>query len=122
MPHIGGVVYEGGCEKSGTPGAWRDQSAMSDALGGKLHIYPGGPHPDYGIVHPTELHYPLLIQRLAQHDWGFVGVWPANEAWTQTVPTKAYEYLAAGIPILAMNCPLLKPLCMAGMGRYVKSP
>jgi hypothetical protein len=48
-------------------------------------------------------------------------VWPANEAWTQTVPTKAFEYIAAGIPILAMNCPLLKPLCMAGMGRYVNS-
>lgn len=121
LPHIGGVVYEGGAEKRGQVAGWRDMSPIADALDGALHIYPGNPGCDYGILHETELHYPLLIQRLAQHDWGFVGVWPANEAWTQTVPTKAYEYLAAGIPILAMNCPLLKPLCMAGMGRYVNS-
>jgi hypothetical protein len=121
LPHIGGVVYEGGAEKRGQVAGWRDMSPIADALDGNLHIYPGNPGCDYGILHETELHYPLLIQRLAQHDWGFVGVWPANEAWTQTVPTKAFEYIAAGIPILAMNCPLLKPLCMAGMGRYVNS-
>lgn len=122
LPHIGGVVYEGGCDKRGTPGAWRDQSYMADALGGQLHIYPGNPGVDYGIVHPTETTYPLLIHRLAQHDWGLVGAWPANDdLWNQSVPTKTFEYMAAGIPFIALNMPRLKPLCKAGFGRYAYS-
>lgn len=35
------------------------------------------------------------------------------------MPTKVGEYFAAGIPVIALNCPPVKPLCDAGMGIYL---
>jgi hypothetical protein len=116
LPHLGGVVYQGGLNKRSAQGGWRDLSTLADALAGELHLY--GDHVDYGIQHGTELEYPLLIHRLARHDWGFVGSPVPSLAWEKTLPNKVYEYFAAGIPVVVMNAPLCRPFCDLGMGVY----
>lgn len=117
LPHIGGLVYEGGADPRGAAEPWRDQSPIADAVK-DFHIYPGNPGLDYSILHDTVLDYRLLTHRLAQHDWGYVGVPVPNEAWAHSLPNKTNEYFMAGIPIIALNAPLLKPLCDSGLGIY----
>lgn len=119
LPYLGGVVLHGGMTGRGDEQTSLDHSPAADALGGKLHLYPGGPEPDYGIVHRTEVDYGLLIHRLAQHDWGYCGIATPDHVWGQALPTKVGEYFAAGIPVIALNCPPVKPLCDAGMGIYL---
>jgi hypothetical protein len=121
LPHIGGMVYEGGVDVRGYDAAWRDLSPLADALAGRLHIYSGGHACDYGIPHPTEFEQRALMERLAQHDWGFCGTPVENAAWSHSWPNKACDYLSAGIPIVCMNVPVLKPLCDRGLGVYVNS-
>ena len=121
LPHIGGVVYMGGAQKRGENAAWRDLSQMADALDGQLHIYPGNPGVDYGIVHPAVLEYKTLFHRLSQHDWGLTGNSGDIPAWTHSVPNKVFEYMAAGLPVIAINNPLIRPLCEAGCGIYLDS-
>jgi hypothetical protein len=85
-------------------------------LGGNLHVQPGNPGCDYGIVHEVEFDYHLYISCLARHDWGFVGYPTKTPVWSVAWPTKLGEYIAAGIPIVMMNCPEARPLVAAGMG------
>ena len=119
LPHLGGLVYQGGADKRSARGGWRDLSSLADALGGELHLY--GDTVDYGISHGTELEYALLIQRLARHDWGFVGSPMPSLAWAKTLPNKIYEYFAAGLPVIVMNAEQCRPFCDAGMGVYCES-
>ncbi len=119
LPHLGGLVYQGGMDKRGARGGWRDLSSLADALGGQLHLY--GDAVDYGMWHGTEPEYALLIHRLARHDWGFVGSPVPSLAWEKTLPNKIYEYFAAGVPVLVMNAPQCRPFCDAGMGVYCDS-
>jgi len=118
LPHLGGLCYVGGADPRGYEASWRDQSPVADLVP-DFHIYPGNPGIDYGILHDTVLDYRLITQHIARHDWGYVGVPVANHAWAHSYPNKVYEYLLAGIPIIALNTPLLKPLCDAGYGIYL---
>ena len=120
LPHLGGLVYQGGVDPRGARGGWRDLSGLADALAGQLHLY--GDPVDYGISHGTEPEYALLIQRLARHDWGFVGSPVESVAWSKTLPNKIYEYFAAGIPVVVLNAQLCRPFCDEGMGVYCESP
>ena len=119
LPYVGGVVLHGGMMPRGDEQTSLDHSLAADALDGKLHLYPGGEPPDYGIVHRMEVDYNLLIHRLSQHDWGYCGTANPDHVWGQALPTKVGEYFAAGIPVIALNCPPVKPLCDAGMGIYL---
>lgn len=119
MGHVGGIVYAGGLDPRGATGAWRDLSAIADALPGAFHVYPGNPGIDYGIVQPTILEYRLLTHYLARHDWGFSGTPQPIEAWTHSFPNKFAEYMMAGIPLVALNNPVLKPFCDEGLGIYL---
>jgi hypothetical protein len=118
LPHLGGVVYEGGLSPRGEANAIRDLSPVADALGDRFHVYPANTGVDYGVVHTTEGEYPLLIHRLSQHDWGFVGTSTPVPACDHSLPNKIYDYLGAGIPLLAMHVPLVRPLCEDGLGVY----
>ena len=121
LPHIGGICYEGFVTQRGDSGNDRDFSRIADALDDELHIYGGsGVDTGYGIDHPTLVHYEMLLHRLAQHDWGLAGYDQAVEGWLHSTPTKAFDYLAAGIPIISWNTPLLQPVLEAGMGVEVK--
>lgn len=119
LPHIGGVVVHGGTLKRGENPTSIDYSATSDALEGQLHVIPGGDSPDYGIVHPTEMDYGILMHRLSQFDWGFCGTPNPDAVWGMALPTKVGEYFAAGIPVIALNCPPVKKFCDMGMGIYL---
>ena len=119
LPHLGGLVYQGGMDKRAARGGWRDLSSLADAMDGQLHLY--GDSVDYGIQHGTETEYSLLIHRLARHDWGFVGSPVSSVAWDKTLPNKIYEYFAAGIPVVVMNAPLCRSFCEAGMGVYCET-
>ena len=113
LPFIGGVVYAGGVDRAGS-GKWRDLSPVAETI--PLHIYPGGPNLDYGIRHDPILAYPLLIQHMARYDWGFTGMPRKIDAWRFTHPNKVFEYLAAGIPFIAMNSDALQWLVDEGLG------
>ncbi len=120
LSHIGGLCYEGYIAPRGEVGNSRDFSPIGDAV--PLHIYGGNAADlDYGIVHESVADYPLLFQHLARHDWGLAGYHSPDPGWVHSHPTKAYEYLAAGIPIISWNTPLLRPVCEMGMGIEVNS-
>jgi hypothetical protein len=119
LPHIGGLVYQGGMNVRGAWGGWRDLSSLADALGGQLHLY--GEKVDYGIFHGFEPEYRLLIHRLARHDWGFVGSPVSTVAWSKTLPNKVYDCFAAGIPVVVLNAEQCRPLCDCGMGVWCES-
>lgn len=119
LPHIGGVVVHGGTAARGDGSNSIDYSRISDTLGGALHIYSGNDAPDYGIVHEMQLEHDVLMHQLARHDWGFAGTATLDAVWGQALPTKVGEYFAAGIPVIALNCPPVKPLCDLGMGIYL---
>lgn len=119
LPHLGGVVYAGGLDPRGLENSWRDLSPVADMLGESFHVYPGGPGADYGNLHPTVYDYRLLTHRLAQHDWGFSGTPVPNDAWGHSYPNKVFEYFAAGIPLIALNNPLLAEFCDMGLGVYL---
>jgi hypothetical protein len=121
LSHIGGVVYAGGIQPRGDIASKRDLSPMVDALGGQVHIYPGNDFSEYGIIHAVEYEYPLYMERLARHDWGLAGFPVPDPSWEHSFPTKVGEYLAAGLPFIAMNVPELIPLAKAGLGIHVTS-
>ena len=121
LPHVGGIVYEGGIDKRGFGANDRDFSPIADALGDDFHVFPGSLSPDYGVQHSTELEYTMLIHRLSQYDWGLAGYHEPVESWLHSDPTKTYEYLSAGIPIIAMNTPKLMPLVEEGMGVWCET-
>lgn len=122
LPYVGGVVYVGGLDKRGMEGSWRDLSPVADAMEAAsipFHIYPGNPGIDYGITHRSLMEYGVITHRMSQHDWGFSGTPVPNHAWAHAYPNKVFEYLAAGIPFIALNSPLVKPLCDQGLGYYL---
>ena len=122
LPHVGGVVYAGGMDTRGKEGSWRDLSPVADELekrGIPFHVYPGNPGIDYGIVHSTVMEYHVLTHRMSQHDWGFSGTMMPNHAWHHSYPNKVFEYMAAGIPVIALNNPLVKEFCDSGLGMYL---
>ena len=118
LPHIGGVCYAGGLDPRGAANSWRDLSPIADVLHGELHIYPGMPSINYGIVHRQVFDYRLLMHRIAQHDWNFSGTPVPNPAWDMSYPNKVFEGFAAGVPLIALNNPLLAEFCDAGLGIY----
>ena len=114
LPHIGGLVYGGGVHARGHAEKWRDISAVADVC--DLHIFPANEGCDYGIIHQPEVSNHLLIHRFAQFDWGFSGTVYPNHIWEYNSPNKLGEYLAAGIPFIALNSPAALPMAEAGLG------
>ena len=120
--HLGGVVYAGGAHTRSGGKFWRDMSPIADALDGDFYVYSAAGKPvDYGIQCPPERHYRKLIYRLAQHDWGFVGTPLEHPGYLHAIPNKAFDCFSAGIPVIAMNVPLLKPILDRGLGIYCDS-
>ena len=50
--------------------------------------------------------YDKLIRKVARHNWGILGNIDEHLAWQHAMPNKLFEYMAAGIPIIAMNAKL----------------
>lgn len=53
------------------------------------------------------LHEPVgmdkLLRRLSRHDWGLVGNTYPTPEWDVAMPNKLFEYMAAGVPVVAIN-------------------
>lgn len=116
---LGGLVYEGRIdlpeeiEKEEMPFfKYCEYTALSKALsnaGIKFNLYT--PRSDeriqkhYGDNAIWQGSYPFdqLIRKLGRHDWGLVGNIDYHPAWQYAMPNKLFEYMAAGIPIVALN-------------------
>ena len=115
---LGGVVYEGRVDlpedlsKDMEFFSYCDYTELAKQFkegGIQFHLYT--PRKDEKIKqHYKELAhwrgaYPFneLIGKLIRHDWGLLGNITEHMAWEYAMPNKLFEYIAAGIPIIAMN-------------------
>lgn len=133
---FGGLVYEGKVQldtkdRAGHAFKYCDYKEMADACfkeGVPFHLY--GARDDkpfmdvYGesaIVHPPEV-MDVLLRKISAHDWGLVGnIFPTSE-WNHAMPNKLFEYVAAGVPVVAMNAKECEEYVVEkGIGIAVKS-
>ena len=134
-PWMGGLVYEG---KVTTPensshgfqyANYLDLAKEFNRLGVDFHLYAGKTekkfHDLYGeiaFVHPP-LSYNELLKAVSCHDWGLVGNLNPSPEWKVAMPNKLFEYLACGVPVVAMNADDCAELILReGIGIVVKDP
>lgn len=117
LPRVNGVVYEGGLAKLPHDEieekyfGYRDLRPLIQKCAEydiPVHLFPGergfdGPYILAGAdPRPTLKYYPMLTQ-LSRFDWGFIGCSFEHSQYKWAMPNKMFEYIAAGIPTLAMN-------------------
>lgn len=124
LPRIPGICYEGGIIGSkhsvdsktqnfhNMGATYRDHTELVKFLSdnGKLigmyGIYPGI-QPEYlklGALCMGIVEYGEMLRQLSRYDWGFVGNTESHSALKYCMPNKLFEYVAAGIPVIVMNC------------------
>ena len=78
-----------------------------------LHIYMPGKEEDlkpwYDIYRPLctfnkGLQYEAMLSALGFYDWGLCGNITKHQEWDVAMPNKLFDYMAGGIPIIALNC------------------
>jgi glycosyltransferase involved in cell wall biosynthesis len=136
---IGGLVYEGRIDiHDELPEKWRSVFSYSNYLdlakktreiGMDFHIYTPRLNEKVRKIYDevTYLHEPLnldrLIKALGSHDWGLCGNIGIHEEWKNALPNKFYEYLAGGLPVVAMNADeTAKWVLKYDVGIVVKGP
>jgi len=106
------IVYQGSLSIRGTH---RDFSAIFSSLtatGIHLHVYPTANRVKFSNLLQKSpylhLHKPVsplnIIEEIAQYDFGIIPfkITPQNRAFlNQSMPNKLFEYLAAGLPVIA---------------------
>lgn len=131
---VGGVCYEGRVD---TP---QDKKFMQYAnyvdvckgfmeAGIPFHAYvPGGGSEKKQKCYKSicnlcpPLPYDKMLRILGCHDWGLCGNLKRYREWDLAMPNKLFEYLAGGIPVIALNCSeVAKFVKKHGVGIVVKS-
>jgi hypothetical protein len=126
-----GIVYEGSMRsEDGSKYSYRNFAPLFGELtkeGINVFTYPSNPNVAYEYfqagcsVMPT-LFYIDLMMELTRYDWGFVGGPEPGGQLNGDMPNKLFEYITAGIPILAMNVPEVEAFIMKyGLGIGVKN-
>ena len=59
-------------------------------------------YPDIAFTHEP-MNYEKLMTNLTRHDWGLVGNIDPTPEWDVAMPNKLFEYLAACVPVVAIN-------------------
>lgn len=76
---------------------------------------------DIAIVHEP-LHFEELMRYISRHDWGLVGNIFKSSQWDSAMPNKLFEYVAACVPVVAMNAKECEEYVQEkGIGIAVKS-
>jgi hypothetical protein len=133
----GGLVYEG---KMNLPSEtkknhlgfeycdYTDLANKCKEIGMDFHVYSGRNDEKFKehfkdcFVHKP-LDYDELLKSVARHDWGLVGNTIKTREWELAAPNKLFEYLACGVPVVAMNAPWCENfLKETGMGISVSGP
>lgn len=134
----GGLVYEG---KVNLPDEtkknhigfeycdYTDVANRCHALGMDFHLYSGRDDQklkdhfkDNAFVHKP-LDYEELLKSIGRHDWGLVGNTVKTREWEVAAPNKLFEYLASGLPVVAMNAGWCADFLKdTGMGISVEGP
>jgi transcription elongation factor Elf1 len=135
----GGLVYEGKVNlpdetKTGgqTGFAYCDYTDLAKgmhAAGIDFHLYSGRAdeklkqhYQDMAFVHEPAV-YEELMPKISRHDWGLVGNVTKTREWEVAMPNKLFEYMAAGVPIVAMNAAHCAELVLEhGIGIVVSGP
>tara|TARA_R100001530_G_scaffold57152_2_gene41588 strand:- start:264 stop:1070 length:807 start_codon:yes stop_codon:yes gene_type:complete len=116
---MGGLVYEGKIQMDVTSKAsfgfrycdYKDFAKKADEIGIKFHLYAGRNNEDkefmkvyndISFVHPPYV-YDELLKNIGRHDWGLVGNLNYTREWEVAMPNKLFDYIAAGVPIVAIN-------------------
>jgi len=115
----GGLVYEGRVDLAAEIEAaathtgfdytdYEDLAKQAHEMGMSFHLYARDDeafldvYKDIAYSHKS-VGYPELMNAIARHDWGLVGNTKKTAEWSVAFPNKLFEYLAAGVPVVAIN-------------------
>lgn len=135
----GGLVYEGKVnlpsESKGYSSGFRycdytDACKATSEIGMDFHLYAGRADEPFRKHYSFErtfvhepLNYEVLMERIGRHDWGLVGNTTKTREWDVAMPNKLFEYIATGVPVVAMNAKNSSSFIEAtGMGISVSGP
>jgi glycosyltransferase involved in cell wall biosynthesis len=136
---LGGLVYEGKVDlpeevSTGVAaGCFRycdylELAKAARAMDMDVHLYTVRTDDTFHNLYAPHavLHKPYDIERLifkiSRHDWGLVGNLHPTAEWDVAFPNKLFEYIAAGVPVVALNAgECSKFLEQSGCGITVKS-
>ena len=131
----GGLVYEGGVFIEGENpdfmryADYREMGEKCKELGLPFRMYTPHynearkeKHFDPYYTETMTLPYNELIKNLGHYDWGLVGNIKAYNNWNVAIPNKMFEYMAGGIPVVAINAKQCEDFVTKnGVGISVKS-
>lgn len=132
-PRRSGLVWEGGVKGAPKEGSeqfefrnWAEVFREVSKLGVETWIYPSSHDEDFsnylhsGAIFMQSLPYDQLLKNLTAHEVGLVGSPHPHPAFIGALPNKLFEYMAAGLPIIAYNAPTVSDFIGATqMGKTV---